>query len=130
MKPHVREAVANIAGRLISGMTASSLYHCSKKRRVLMRGSVGSSVDVFDPQKGCHISGSGNGSEYSLYHSGEGAQILLRLNGTDFTGYDHDSGGLLGGKVQGNTVAVYDNDDGQSFTSSQRLGLGLKRFGA
>jgi len=84
MEAHLRAALAYIAGRLVSGKNSPGVHDHSRSMLVIMNGTAkGSVVAIFDHDRKCHISGSGNGSQYFLFHHGECRAISLTLKGND-----------------------------------------------
>ena len=113
MTPSVRACVAYVAGRLISGRTASSIYDCSACGHVSISGDVDDrKVSVYDYEHGCAFSGSGNRREFSLYHYGDRHQVSLKIDGDQFTGYDHGSMHPFEGGVSGGSITLYDSESG------------------
>ena len=112
MLPHVRAAVAYIAGRIISGSNSTYVYDYSRARYIPISGNVDEdAVNVFDHEKGAHI----GGSPPSLYHYGEGSHISLNVSGHSFTGFDYGTGSHFSGNVSGSAVSLYDYGEGQYF---------------
>ena len=100
-----RRAVAYIAGRLISGSNASSVYDYSTGRHTNFSGEVSRSrVSVFDYDRSASVSG----SPPSLFDYGNGAHIRLTTQGTAFKGFDYGSGDHFSGRVNGRSVSLFD----------------------
>ncbi len=80
MKSHTRSAVAYIAGRIISKIDGGSIYDHSRAIYANIGGTIDEdSVQVYDYDLGCHISGDRNGFKCSLYHYGDGHHIDLNI---------------------------------------------------
>ncbi len=115
MNAHARRAVAYIAARLASGLSAGAVYDYSEGRYVNFSGQVtAQNVNVYDYDEGAYVSGNPS----SLYHYGDGAFIQLRLNGPQFNGYDYGSGQFYSGSVRGRNVSLYDYEHGSYFNYS------------
>ena len=113
MRPNVRACLACVAGRLISGRTASSVHDCSASRHIPISGDVDDcKVSVYDHERGCAFSGSGSSGDFSLYHYGDRHQVSLKIDGDQFTGYDYGSMCHFEGGVSGRSITLYDYGSG------------------
>src|SRR5690349_15774686 len=93
MTENGRAAIAYIAGRLISGLSSNTVYDYSQSKYVRISGTVQPGiVRVFDHDNQAHISGSGNGTKFSLFHYEEGSHIDLTISERSFKGYDYGTG--------------------------------------
>jgi hypothetical protein len=105
MKSDTRRAVAYIAGRVISGKAASSVYDYAEGRHQSFSGTVSSdAANVYDYASACHI----GGRLGSLFHYGHSAQVQLRLTGTRFDGFDYDESRHFSGDVRGSSITLFD----------------------
>jgi hypothetical protein len=103
MQADTRRAIAYIAGRAISGKTASSVYDYGEGGHHSFSGSVSAAAaNVYDSS--CHV----GGKLGSLYHYGHGSHLQLTLKDQSFTGYDYDDASHFSGDVRGSSVTVYD----------------------
>lgn len=116
MHPNTRALVAAATIRLVGGGgNVSAVYDYSRSRLILISGSATiGNVSLYDHDRGCHFSGSGN----SLYDYGRGCHIKLQVNGTNFSGYDYGDGNHFSGKVRGNSVSIYDYGESSHFNYS------------
>jgi hypothetical protein len=119
MEPNTRTVVAYIAVRLISGQNASSIYDFSRSEHIPIGGVVNRGhVQVYDYERNAHISGSGNGINYSLFDYGQSSHISLTINGNNFRGYDYGTGNHFSGSVRGRSVSFYDYGESSYFSFS------------
>ena len=119
MRPGPRALVAFVAGSIVSGKSASSIYDHAEGGYRLVSGSVSPKrVNVYDYTDSCHFSGSGTGSQLSLYHYGEGAHVTLDVKGKKFSGFDYGTGNHFSGHVTGRSVTLYDYGEGKYFNYS------------
>jgi hypothetical protein len=109
VKTHVRAVVAYVAGRLITGSTASSVYDYTEGNHRSIDGTVRiGHVAVYDYQNSCHFGGDGSAQELSLYHYGESCHISLVVKGRDFEGFDYGESCHYSGEIKGNSISLYD----------------------
>ena len=119
MNPNTRACVAFVAGRLISGQAASSVYDYSQSKYVSIDGNVKSNnVDVYDYDRGCHFGGSGNGKTFDLYDYGGSHHVELKINGSNFEGYDYGASCHFSGDVRGGDISLYDYGESTYFNYS------------
>lgn len=60
MHPKLRTCIVYVAGRLITGRDASSIYDDSRAKNISIAGTVTpEKIDVFDRDRGCYLSGLG-----------------------------------------------------------------------
>jgi hypothetical protein len=116
MNANSRAAIAYIAGRLLTGYHSKAVFDYSQSKYLNIRGTVAPGiVQVFDYEDGAHISGSGNGTTFSLFHYGEGSHISLVISNPNFKGFDYGTGSHFQGSVQGTAVQLYDFSSGQYY---------------
>jgi hypothetical protein len=116
MLPHVRLAVAYIAGRLVSGIASCNVFDHLRPGSVGMSGQCSSAkVHVFDYENSCFIEGRLLGTGYQLFHHGERCHVQMNVNGNMFEGFDFGSSRAFNGKMEGRTVALFDKDFGEWF---------------
>jgi hypothetical protein len=97
--------VAYVAGRIVSGSTANSLYDYARSKHAMFSGNIdGQTVSIYDHERGCHFGGTLPG----LYDYGRGVHVQLNINGDRFTGYDYGDTEHFSGTVNGQQVQVYD----------------------
>jgi len=124
MEAHLRAALAYIAGRLVSGKNSSAVYDHSRSRQILMNGTAkGRLVAIFDHDRRCHISGSGNGFQYSLYHHGENRLISLTLQGSVIGGHDYGRSASFTGTVEDNSISLFEPATCRQFSYSLVVSL-------
>ncbi len=117
MHPKLRTCIAYVAGRLITGRVASSIYDKSQARDIGIDGDVTQdSVKVFDQDRGCYLSGLGDKNSYELYDFGGMYYIELIISGNSFEGYDHGTPGLFKGEMNGDEITMYDDAFSASFS--------------
>jgi len=124
MHPKLRPCIAYIAGRLISGRNASSIYDNLQSKTICFEGEVtAENVKVFDQDRGCYLSGLGaglgaglgDGKAFELYDFGGMYYVELIIDGNNFEGYDHGTPSSFKGEMRGNEITVYDDAFSESF---------------
>lgn len=116
MEAHLRAALAYIAGRLVSRTKACGVYDHSRFRQVIMDGTVkGPMVAIYDHDQLCHISGSGNGLQYILFHHGKHRPVCLTLEGSGFCGHDYGRSTRFRGSVEGDFISVCEDGTARQF---------------
>lgn len=116
MKSHLRTAIAFIAGILISGKGAGSIYDPLQDKRFQFSGQIeGNIVRIYDEDKRCSISGSGSNGNYVLYHFGEQKFISLNIEKNSFNGLDHGSYTYFNGTARGMKVRFHDFAENEKY---------------
>jgi hypothetical protein len=112
MTDEKRKIVAFVAGILISRPTVPprSIYdYTLTKYFDVSWEMVDDKINVYDYDRGCHVTGNLNGQEYSLYDYGDSAYTNLKINEPDkFEGYDYGTSSYFNGTVNGNAISLYD----------------------
>jgi hypothetical protein len=112
MNDNLRACIANLVGRFANQRVNSAVYDHAHGKHIHVSGNASSSsVNLYDHDRGAHISGSPS----NLYDHGLGAHVSLALGGTQFKGYDHGSGSHYSGTINGASVTVYDYQTGQHY---------------
>ena len=119
MNRSTRACVAYVAGRLISGKPATSIYDYSQSKHVSISGTVnGKNVNLFDNDRGCHIEGSPGGDSsdmLNLFDGGGSHCVELSIRKNMFGGYDYGDAHHFRGEMKGNSIEIYDFLDSTSF---------------
>jgi hypothetical protein len=110
MHPKLRPCIAYVAGRLISGREAPSIYDNFQSKNICIDGVVtAENVKIFDHDRGCYLSGLGDGSAFELYDFGGMYYVELIIDGNKFEGYDHGTPSLFKGEIKGEEITMYDD---------------------
>jgi hypothetical protein len=118
MKPRTRACVAFIAGSFITGKPLRSVYDHGQGKHINFSGSIQKgTVNVYDHDAGCHISGNVDQSKLALFHHGNTKHLNIDINGSQFNGYDYDTGHFQG-TVNGASVTIFDHGEGAHFSYS------------
>jgi hypothetical protein len=119
MKSNTRACIAYIAGCLVSGKKASSVYDYSQSKHIMISGKVEKDeVQLYDHDRCCHLSGKKTGNRFSLYHYGDGHFIDFALDDPKFEGYDYGAACHYSGEVRGDSINIYDYGESSSFSYS------------
>jgi hypothetical protein len=117
MHPKLRTCIAYVAGRLISGREASSIYDNLQSKIICIEGQVtAENVKIFDQDRGCYLSGLGDGKAFELYDFGGMYYVELIIDGNSFEGYDHGTPSLFKGEIKGDEITVYDDGESKYFS--------------
>jgi hypothetical protein len=112
MTDQKRKIVAFVAGVLISKPTVipGSIYDYKMSAYFNVSWEMGDDmINVYDYDRGCHITGNLNGQEYSLYDYGDSAYTNLKIEDPNkFEGYDYGTSSYFNGTVNGNAISLYD----------------------
>ncbi|MDA8327289.1 MAG: hypothetical protein M0033_13915 [Nitrospiraceae bacterium] len=110
MKSQWRACVSYLAGRLIFGRDADTIYECiegSHQDTMEMLGKNRISLLEARPPVGRPLSFDEIGERSALYNSLFG-QIYINISGNTFKGYAGGNSTFFVGKASGNLVVVYD----------------------
>ena len=119
MRPNTRACIAYIAGCLVTGKRASSVYDYFQAKHIVFSGTVDQDeVQVYDHDRGCYVSGKNTGTSFSLYDYGDQRYVDLALDGPKLQGYDYGTRCHYSGEVTGKTISVYDYGESSSFNYS------------
>lgn len=117
MHPQLRTCIAYVAGRLISGRDSSAIFDNVQGKLIQIEGKVtAEDVKVFDQDRGCYLSGLGDGKAFELYDFGGMYYVELIINGNSFEGYDHGTPSLFKGDIKGDEISVFDDGEYKYFT--------------
>lgn len=117
MHPKLRTCIAYVAGRLISGRNSSYIYDNSQAKLNCIEGQVSAdNVKVFDQDRGCYLSGLGDGKAFELYDFGGMHYVELVLDGNSFEGYDHGTPSLFTGRIKGDEITIFDDGASKCFS--------------
>jgi stress-induced morphogen len=109
MQAGQRAAIAYIAGRLVTGVDARSVFDRAARETKRYSGAVSEhQVDIFDYQRQHHVAGDVIGDTVELYDYASDTHLLCRLAGNQFMGLDQASRHRYAGWVQGSRISLYD----------------------
>ena len=112
MNRHTRTCIAFVAGSVISGIKASSIYDYDRSRHLNFSGTLSeSNVQIFDYERSCHF----GGRLPSLFDYGRNIDILLHIDKTSFGGYDYGDNEHFIGHVSNRSVSLYDFSESKYF---------------
>lgn len=115
MKNALRQDIAYIAARLVSGLESGAIYDYQNNVHINLSGQVTMNhVSVYDYSRGCFVTGSGT----SLYDYGDGNHVSLTTTGAQFNGFDYASNFHFSGNVNGRNVTFYDYETNQHYNYS------------
>jgi len=113
MKAPTRRAIAYIAGRLLTGRDASSVFDVETADMFMFSGTVSATdINVFDVDRGGFVIGSPTSGEFSLCDLDDSSFLTLRIGDGKVEGVDLESGAPYEATVQGDTVTLFDSEDG------------------
>ena len=119
MNDHTRRAIAYIAGRIVSGTSAVSLYDHTAGRTYNFRAEFAATkIRVREIESGSDITGAGGSGMFTITHVGNGKPVSLKLTGSAFEGFDYETAKRYRGAVAGNSVAVQDDQHAKEFQYS------------
>lgn len=99
-----RAAIACIVTGIRKGQI-SPIYDHHRSKHIIFSGSVsGSSISIYDHDRGCHIAG----STTSVYDYGIEGHIQIAINENSFNGYDYHTGNHFKGTINGDNLSIYD----------------------
>ena len=116
MNANLRACIAYAAGLGISRKQLSGVFDHSQSKQIAMSGSITADhIDIYDEAENRHLSGDGDGFQYSLFYNGNPNPVTLEIRDNAFRGCDHESSFHFSGKVQHDSVHLYDCENGLSF---------------
>jgi len=119
MNDQTRRAVAYIAGRIVSGKPAPSVYDHTTSRTYNFRGEFAATkITLRDLDSGSDIKGAGGSGMFTITQAGNGKPVSLKLNGSTFEGFDYETAKRYRGVITGTSVAVQDDQHGREFQYS------------
>ena len=105
MNRHTRTCIAFVAGSVISGIKASSIYDYDRSRHLNFSGTLSeSNVQIFDYERSCHF----GGRLPSLFDYGRNIDILLHIDKTSFSGCDYGDDEHFSGHASNGSISLYD----------------------
>src|SRR5438094_2599016 len=109
MQAGQRAAIAYIAGRLLTGVDARSVWDRAARETKRYSGAVSEDqVDIFDYQRQHHVAGQVVDDTIDLHDYPSGTHLVCQLAGDQFQGLDHASRHRYEGRVQGSRIILYD----------------------
>ena len=116
MNAQKRRAVAYIAGRLISGKSAGSVYDYATSSRYRIYGDVSPDfIQVFDDDRYSYIIGGATPAGLSIFDYYTRQHINLKISGNDFYGYDMETSSYFSGTVNKSSVNLFDYQFSKNF---------------
>ncbi len=90
-----------------------------RSKKISLSGTYsGSSIDLYDHSRNCHVNASISGHSISVHDHATSKRITLELSGNSFHGYDPGSNKPFSGQVTESTITIDDHEDNKHHTYS------------